>query len=77
MKIEELMKYSFSLPGVVKSSSVFSRPTFFKNKVAKMLSSISGQAASYYMDDAIVEIERLQAVVDDLENRIKELTKDQ
>jgi hypothetical protein len=75
MKIEELMKYSFSPPGVAKSA-VF-RPTFFRNKVAKMLSSIGSQAATYYMDDAIVEIERLQAVVDDLETRINELTKDQ
>jgi hypothetical protein len=77
MKIEDLMKYSYSLPGVVKSSSAFSRPTFFRNKVAKMLSSIGGQAAPYYMDDAIVEIERLQTMVDDLETRINELTKDQ
>jgi hypothetical protein len=55
MKIEEIMKHckhSYSLPGVVKSSSAFSRPT-------------------------IIEIERLQKVVDDLENRIKKLTKDQ
>jgi len=75
MKIEDLMKYSYSQPGVAKSYCP--RPTFFRNKVAKMLSSIGGQAAPYYMDDAIVEIERLQAVVDDLETRINELTKDQ
>jgi hypothetical protein len=74
MKIE-LMNWVTTLPGVAKSA--YMRPKFFRNKVAKMLSSIGNQAATYYIDDAIIEIEKLQTLVDDLETRINELTKDQ
>ena len=51
--------------------------TVSDNHIANKLRKMAPTAAVYYMDDLIAEIDRLQTVVNELNNQINELTKDQ